>query len=422
MVRRPYTRAVRSGPLSTRRKVLRGVIALLLLGSCLPGPLEALVVDYGADLGEPLPARARGHYEAMAAHFRAPFRGYGLHETLTSDFDIVLLSNAALGFMNVAAADPERGPEVRRLLDEVARRALLPEVSPYGEDPRDVDALGDHNLYLSHLHLVLGARRRAGGDGRYDALYERVNDHLVRRSSHPSAHARSYPGSARFPADQLATLAGIHLYDLTRGTDTLRRPLARWRRFMAREGSHRSGLFVSAVTPYPRRDQPRGCALSWSTLYLAQFAPDLARAQYATYRERFFLHRAGLGGFREYLPQVRAPMDVDSGPIVAGMGVAATGFGIGAARIMGDREGYRAMMRTAATVGLPQPLSRGRQYALAPRLGEAILFHGMTARRWDGPAPEPLPAAPEAPFPVAPLMLSALWIVWAARNLAWLRG
>ena len=396
-------------------------VALISAVVFFPGPLEATTEDYRADVDDPLSPRALDHYRAMRAHFEEPFEGYGRLDVFTPAFAVVLLSNVAIGFMNVADAEPDRRAVVAASLEEVTRRALSAEVSPYHRDPRHVRALGDENLYLSHLSLVLGARRRVVRDDHYDELHLRINRHLARRSLlSDDAHARSYPGSARFPADQAATLAALHLYDLEHGTSLAERPVARWLAVMRGRGTHPgSGLFRSSMTPsFPHAREPRGCAVSWSTLYLAQFAPDVAREQYARYRGQFLLHVGGLGGFREYREGVDARMDVDSGPIVLGMGVAATGFGVGAARIMGDREAYRAIMRTAATVGVPDAIGEQRTYRLSPMLGEAILFHGMTARRWDG---EPIRADYEgdSPFPAIPTALVLFWLAVILLNLRW---
>jgi hypothetical protein len=132
-----------------------------------------------------------------------------------------------------------------------------------------------------------------------------------------------------------------------------------------------------------------------------------AKQLYIRYQEHFYTHIAGWGGFREYPRGIDRAMDIDSGPIVFGMGVAATGIGLGAARLFGDRRAYISIMRTATSVGLP-PLSWGkRRHILAPLLGEAILFHGVTARMWSANSVQTLIQS-EAPFPLGALILTTL--------------
>jgi hypothetical protein len=75
-------------------------------------------------------------------------------------------------------------------------------------------------------------------------------------------------------------------------------------------------------------------------------------------------------------------MTPDTGPILFGIGVAASGFGVGPARIFGDAQAYRTILRTGALLGCPLHWRGRRSYALAPLLGEAILFNGETALQW----------------------------------------
>ena len=48
----------------------------------------------------------------------------------------------------------------------------------------------------------------------------------------------------------------------------------------------------------------------------------------------------GLYGFREYLPDFKSKWNPDSGPIINGVGIAATGLGLNAASTVGDKETF----------------------------------------------------------------------------------
>jgi hypothetical protein len=72
--------------------------------------------------------------------------------------------------------------------------------------------------------------------------------------------------------------------------------------------------------------------------------------------------------------------------VIFGVGVAATGLGLGAARLFHDDAAYTLVRRSALTFGIPAwPPFHG--YWAAPVLGEAILLHGRTARPWFGELP-----------------------------------
>ena len=163
---------------------------------------------------------------------------------------------------------------------------------------------------------------------------------------------------------------------------------------------------ISADLWYARL--PRGCALSWTSLYMAQFAPDEAAELYSRYREHYGRTVLGCGGFREWPAGSPHGGDADSGPIVLEVGVAATGLGLGAARLFRDAPSFSAVERSAAVFGLPTWSSGGRHYRLSPLLGEAILFHGETARPWFG---QPLRASGgrQVPFPTGPALVALIW-------------
>lgn len=419
----PMTEASRPPPKARARFLRIALRSLWILGlaTLTLGPLEALTASYGDDLGDALPPRGLAHFEAMEAHFAEPFTGYAQYSVLTPQFGVILLSHSALGFLNVVQSTPELRARACASLEHVAARAFDSRVSPYERDPREVERFEDYNLYLSHLSLVLGARRMACGDGAAgddDAFHTRINAHVREHSltSH-NAHARSFPYSERFPADQAATLASLYLYDLTHDTELARDPIDAWLQTMAlpenlaEHGLHRSSL----DDEYPHAQNARGCALSWTSFYMPQFAPDEARALYEGYREHYAVEVAGLGGFREYAPGVDAGADADSGPIVLGMGVAATGLALGAARLHNDSSTYHRLMQTAASAGAPAALGTGRSYLLAAMLGEAILFHATTARRWEGPEIQATPYESTAPW--GTLLYAAFLLFLVGRTL-----
>jgi hypothetical protein len=69
---------------------------------------------------------------------------------------------------------------------------------------------------------------------------------------------------------------------------------------------------------------------------LPEADPALAKSWWTAYRRHFLTRVAGVPGFREWPQGVERPADSDSGPIVDGVGAAASAFGIAAARAQGD--------------------------------------------------------------------------------------
>jgi hypothetical protein len=371
----------------------RAAVTAVFLLPC-PGLVSAVSIDASRELTE-APSSTR-EFAFARRHLRQSFDGYGPSDVLAGEFGVVALSHFAAGLMNVYVAEPDRQGEVKTLLDEVVLRARHPRVAPgllVDGGPFDGSVLDDHNLYFSHLAVILGIRRIVAAEGADEALQSRLVRHLRERSlASPLFHARSYPDSARWPADQAVTLLALRLYDEAHGSHLLDAPLVGYLATMRERTDPATRLFQSSVSPeLEYATIPRGCAASWTTLYLAQVAPDVAREQYGHYREHMSETVLGFGGFREWPAGRSRGMDADSGPIVFGVGVAATGLGLGPARLFGDLERYTTIRRSALTFGVPSWIpSHG--YVTAPVLGEAILFHGRTARPWFGS-----PAALAAP-------------------------
>ncbi|MBS2017446.1 MAG: hypothetical protein JST00_31475 [Deltaproteobacteria bacterium] len=405
--------------------VFRVLVTLVALVP-LPGLLSAVYVDAEGEWRE-RPSQTR-EFAFTKRHLASSFDGYGPSDVIAPPFAIIALSHFAAGLMNVWTAEKEQQAEVTALLDEVARRATHPNVIPRSlgdRQPFDATSLDDQNLYLSHLGVILGVRRivACAGDRSCpnaeasDAMHERIVHHLRARSlGSPLAHAPSYPDSEMWPADQAVTLLALRLYDEAHHTELLEAPLELWLETMKKHTDPETGLFHSSVSPLVYATTPRGCALSWTSLYLAQVEPDVAREQYQRYREHMSADVLGFGGFREWpVDRDKGGMDADSGPIFFGVGMAATGLGLGPARLFGDADRYTTIRRSALTFGVPSVFA-SHGYDLAPILGEAILFHGRTARPWFGP-PSPPVKAPRAnafSFPSLVLLLGyvALVVVW----------
>src|SRR5262249_44735314 len=143
----------------------------------------------------------------------------------------------------------------------------------------------------------------------------------------------------------------------------------------------------------------------WSVSYLAQLDPRVAREQYTAAQAALGASILGVGGFREWPRGRDAGMDLDSGPVVFGIGMAATGLGLGAARLFRDEARCAVIRRTELMFGVPAPWPSGGLMT-APLLGEAILFDGRAARPWFA---DVTPVAPEPPpAPIAPLLLTLI--------------
>ena len=107
-------------------------------------------------------------------------------------------------------------------------------------------------------------------------------------------------------------------------------------------------------------------------------SPSLAEEQYKLAREQFVRVGLGLAAVREFPPGTTTRADIDSGPVLFGLGPSASGFAIATAALMNDDETALALLRAVALLGQPTLLDDGLQYQAMPTVGQAVILFGKT--------------------------------------------
>ena len=83
---------------------------------------------------------------------------------------------------------------------------------------------------------------------------------------------------------------------------------------------------------------------------------------------------------REFPPRLAGGFgDIDSGPLLFGVSISATGFAMASARAHHDREMFTSLYRTAYLFGAPSPRGKGRRFLNGAALGNAIMLAMLTA-------------------------------------------
>ncbi len=131
----------------------------------------------------------------------------------------------------------------------------------------------------------------------------------------------------------------------------------------------------------PSTDMARGSSQVMILRFLYEVDPTLAQRYYATFRERYVTTQFGLPGAREYPVGTDGVGDVDSGPLILGFSLSATGVLPGAARLQGDQELLRPFEQLIATFGFPV---RGRYLFGEIPVADALLVWSRTAVSWTG--------------------------------------
>jgi hypothetical protein len=220
-----------------------------------------------------------------------------------------------------------------------------------------------------------------------DMLRDQVDTFARELDSCKTGLLDDYPGQC-FPGDVMAAVMCIKRADAVLGTDHTEFIARAVRGFTGINATrHRLPPYSASSRTGVPESQARGCANSYMCLTAPELWPEQARQWYAIYDEYFWQERITTVGYREYpkdVPHSDWTIDVDAGPVVAGHGVSANAFGVGAARKNGrfDRA-YPLAAEMLATVGelpngvlaVPRLLS---DVSDAPLLGEAAILWLVT--------------------------------------------
>lgn len=295
--------------------------------------------------------------------------------------------------------DHARAAARRQLVRDCVDRLLTPTAraftaAEWGSDP--IDALDDptqhHAAYLGYFSVLLGLERCLDPDGPHAALHDRLIAAMVTRlNASPNGVLQTYPGEA-YPVDVSTVVAGIALHQRATGTDhraTLERWVAQYRSRMIDETS---GLLIQALNPTDASpsDLPRGSGTLFGAYFLsfvdAELGTTLSADLWAAAKAELLREEVGRMGMREYRSGVNGPMDIDSGEIISGLGTSATGFAIGLARIHGDHETQRGLLRLAYLLGGPLITDGQFRFQRVYPLSNTMFFAMVTAERMvDGP-------------------------------------
>jgi hypothetical protein len=294
---------------------------------------------------------------------------------------------AALGLAQVIAAHPALRPRylpaLRRAVDHLFRPVTWDFArEAWGHDPIERLDTDEGHAYLGYVALAMGALRGVDPGTPHAALHDRIVAALARRLERSrDGVIETYPGEA-YPCDIAAVVGAVGQHARLTGTDR-RALLARMSRVYHERFTHRaSGYLAQSVDPLTgvAHHDPRGSGTALAAYFLSFADASLARELGGSLARTGHTTLAGFAAVREYAPGTGGLGDVDSGPVVFGVSVSATGFALATARQMGDRERYRELFRTAALFGVPVRRGGGWRFVTGGPIGNAILLAMLTAR------------------------------------------
>lgn len=304
------------------------------------------------------------------------------------EWALVTHQMTAIGLAQLCLAHPEWQARYAREITRAATKSFLPEMRTFGTNAwHGEDAMaslgGSHgHAYLAYAALALGMARlldpafpRAVA-AQHDALIAAYERRLL---ASPTGLIETYPGEA-YPTDVAAVAAAIAVHGRATGADH-RAVLAHWAERVRRvQIDATSGLVFQRMDANTGRmqDAPRGSGTGLAAYY-AGFAD---RSVAETLTDGLLRHEGtflGFGAIREYAGGYEGEGDVDSGPVLLGVSVSATGFALAPARAMGRRDAFTRIYRTVDLFGLRAGGADRTRFAVGGPIGNALLLAFLTS-------------------------------------------
>lgn len=309
------------------------------------------------------------------------------HARFDGQSAVAVYQMTILGLGQIALAHPELRARYLPAMRSAAARLVDPRTldyatKVYGHSGRSYMAPGEGHAYLGYVNLALDMLRAVDPHTKYAALNDRLSRAFARRlAASPTGLIETYPGET-WPPDVAAVAGSVGLYAEVTGVDESAL-LAKWAKRYAKCAIDSSGYLVQRVRSGSCRpvDAPRGSGTAIAAYFIGFADRALSRRLEAALGGAGRRTLLGFGAIREYAPGHSGNGDGDSGPILLGVSVGATGFGIGAARMNGDRDLFRQLYRTADLFGAPANGRTGTSFVMGGALGNAVLLAMLTARQ-----------------------------------------
>ena len=303
-------------------------------------------------------------------------------------------SHALFGMAWVNVGLQTRDENLKRRAAEEVRWVLQRMDSPEGIGPFKADTQVPNGVfYLGWKNRLLGgllALKPVATASEVD-LFHRQSEALGAAFRNcPSRHLDAYPGQA-WPCDNVMALSSLRLHD------TLVEPkfgdvIASWVDYTKQHLDPDTGLIVHRIDGTDGRMiiAARASTQVYILALLPELDPVFAREHYALFRHHFVQDWLGYLPVREYPKGKSGSGDVDTGPLIFGIGPSATVVSIAAARANGDVELAERTAILSETIGASWTSGGEKSYGFGTVVvADAFLAWGKSLTPWT-PVPESL--------------------------------
>ena len=190
---------------------------------------------------------------------------------------------------------------------------------------------------------------------------------LIAETYHPlyTPYLTSYKYSA-WPADNMVCMASLAHYSTIFSDSSYQPVLETWMEKVKKRLDERYGLIPHSVHYLTGRsiENPRGSSQSLMLIFLQDIDPVFAQQQFEIYKDQFVDYRFWLPGIREYPKNISGYGDIDSGPVILGIGGSASIVGIPVMAIYGEQAIYEGLRNSVEAFGMPISGKKGKRYLL----------------------------------------------------------
>jgi hypothetical protein len=195
-----------------------------------------------------------------------------------------------------------------------------------------------------------------------------------------------------WPADNILTIASLAAYDRIFPESRYDTTITSWLTQVKTQLDPATGLIPHVVYEGAPPQGARGSSLSLILSLLPEIDSVFAAEQFALYEKHFVTSRLGLPAIREYPQGIEGEGDIDSGPVIWGIGGAASVVGQRAALVNGNAELYVGLRNSIEAFGFAYSWFGEKKYVGGQLpMADAFIAWSNAAEKQPVNAPYPKP-------------------------------
>jgi hypothetical protein len=310
----------------------------------------------------------------------------GIGEQFQGEWALYTCSMLSASLVNISSIYPETKNENIHHIDKLIQIVMSPELREYdkerwGEDPLEsLDGENSHISYISHLAWMISGYKALGRDKKYDDLFSDLCKTMNRRIKHSECLCLpTYPNEPIYIPDMLVAIVALQQYSQMNNC-IYSQTIKHWLENAKTKWTDKeTGLLVSFVSEKGAQIDGMPIKGSYSALncsYLTYIDETFAKEQYQKLKQSFWKEGC-ISGFKEYHDyNCLLGLDIDAGPIIAGLSPSGTAFATGAVTYFADTAVRNEILLTAEIAGNTIHWNNQKHYALAEIaiVGEAIML------------------------------------------------